>query len=188
MFCDLVGSTALSRRLDPEELRSLVGRYHAAVRNVVERYEGHVAQLLGDGAMCYFGWPTAHEDDAERALRAALDVVDEVRILDAPERLQVRVGAATGIVVVGTSGSEEPDLAVGETPNLAARLQGVAEPGDIVIGEATRHLVGGAFELTDLGERTLKGVAEPLATYRVEGLAAKPLAGSRRAPAPLRRL
>ena len=136
MFCDLVGSTALSEKLDPEELRGVMGAYRKACADVIGRYDGHVAQYLGDGVMVYFGWPKAHEDDAARAVHAGLDIVDAVAGLDAPERLEVRVGVATGLVVVGESGADEgadAKLAVGETPNIAARVQGLAEPGTLAI-------------------------------------------------------
>jgi class 3 adenylate cyclase len=134
MFCDLVGSTALSERLDPEELRDLMQAYRKACADVIEQYDGHVAQYLGDGVMVYFGWPAAHEDDAGRAVRAGLDIVDAIAGLEAPERLQVRIGVATGLVVVGESGADEgadSRLAVGETPNVAARTQGLAAPGTV---------------------------------------------------------
>ncbi len=171
MFCDLVGSTALSEKLDPEDLRSLMQEYQRAAGAVIERYGGHVAQYLGDGLMTYFGWPQAHEDDAERAVRASLDIVEAVNAMD----LQVRIGIATGPVVVGETGSGDasvPKLAVGETPNLAARLQGLAGPDEIVVGPSTRRLLGGTFELADLGEQDLKGIVEPVQAHRIEGLAA----------------
>ena len=171
MFCDLVGSTALSEKLDPEDLRSLMQDYQQAAGGVIERYGGHVAQYLGDGLMTYFGWPQAHEDDAERAVRASLNIVEAVGAMD----LQVRIGIATGPVVVGETGAGDasvPKLAVGETPNLAARLQGLAGADEIVIGPSTRRLLGGTFELVDLGEQALKGIVEPVPAHRVAGLAA----------------
>ena len=170
MFCDLVGSTALSERLDPEDLRSLMQEYQKAAGSVIERYGGHVAQYLGDGLMTYFGWPQAHEDDAERAVRASLDIVEAVNAMD----LQVRIGIATGPVVVGETGAGDasvPKLAVGETPNLAARLQGLAGPDEIVVGASTRRLLGGTFELDDLGEQALKGIIEPVHAHRITDLA-----------------
>jgi class 3 adenylate cyclase len=173
MFCDLVGSTALAETLDPEDLRSLMQAYQQACGAVIERYDGHVAQYLGDGLMTYFGWPTAHEDDAERAVRAGLEIVKAVKKVDAPEPLGVRIGVATGPVVVGETGAGDasvPKLAVGETPNLAARVQGLAGPDEIVVAPSTRRLVGGAFEVDDLGEHTLKGVVEPVRAWRVTGL------------------
>jgi class 3 adenylate cyclase/predicted ATPase len=174
MFCDLVGSTALSEQLDPEDLRILMQAYQQACGNVIERYGGHVAQYLGDGLMTYFGWPHAHEDDAERAIRAGLDIVDTVKTVPAPAPLQVRVGIATGPVVVGETGAGDasvPRLAVGETPNLAARMQGLAAADHIVISPSTHRLIGGTFEVDDLGSRTLKGVAEPMHVWQVTGIA-----------------
>lgn len=173
MFCDLVGSTALAERLDPEELRELMQTYRKACGDVAERYEGHVAQYLGDGLMVYFGWPHAHEDDAERGVRAALEMVDAVTRLAAPQPLAVRIGLATGPVVVGDATREshtEATLAVGETPNLAARLQALAGTNEIVIAPATRRLVGDAFALTDLGVRPIKGIADPVQAWRVDAL------------------
>ena len=173
MFCDLVGSTALAERLDPEELRGLMQAYRTACGGVVARYDGHVAQYLGDGLMVYFGWPRAHEDDAERSVRAALEMVQTVTGLPAGEPLQIRIGLATGEVVVGEASPEdntEAELAVGETPNLAARLQGLAGANEIVIAPTTRRLVGAAFTLTDLGARPLKGIAQPVQVWRVDAI------------------
>jgi class 3 adenylate cyclase/tetratricopeptide (TPR) repeat protein len=173
MFCDLVGSTALSERLDPEELRELMQAYRKAAGEVVARYEGHVAQYLGDGLMVYFGWPSAHEDDAERCVRTALEIVRAVKGVSAAYPLAVRIGVATGTVVVGEASraaNAEAKLAVGDTPNLAARLQGLAGAGEVVIAPATRRLVGDAFDLTDLGARPLKGIAEPVRVWRVEAV------------------
>ena len=170
MFCDLVGSTALSEQLDPEDLRALMQAYQQAAGGVIERYGGHVAQYLGDGLMTYFGWPQAHEDDAERAVRASLDIVEAVNAMD----LQVRIGIATGPVVVGETGAGDasvPKLAVGETPNLAARLQGLAAADEIIVGPSTRRLMGGTFELIDMGEQALKGIVEPVPAHQVTGLA-----------------
>jgi len=171
MFCDLVGSTALSERLDPEDLRAVIGSYHAAAARVIEHYRGHVAQYLGDGILAYFGWPTAHEDDVERALRAGLDIVQQARTVAAPVPIQVRIGVATGLVVVGEGGGSAPNIAVGETPNLAARLQGLAGVDEIVIDPATGRFASKSFELTDLGSHTLKGFADPVRAARVGGLA-----------------
>ena len=174
MFCDLVGSTALSEKLDPEDLRGVIDAYRKVAGDVVERYQGHVAQYLGDGVMVYFGWPNAHEDDAGRAVRAGLDIVDAVAGLEVPERLAVRIGIATGLVVVGESGADEgadAKLAVGETPNIAARIQGLAEPGTVVIAQSTRRLLGGAFALDDLGTHEAKGVSGGLRFHRVLGAA-----------------
>jgi class 3 adenylate cyclase/predicted ATPase len=174
LFCDLVGSTELSARLDPEEMREVIGAYQANVAEVVRRWDGYVARYMGDGALAYFGWPRAHEDDPERAVRAGLELVQTVAALRpaASSALQARVGIATGHVVVGDLGTQEAsdkDSVVGETPNLAARLQSFAEPGSVVISHATRRLVGGLFELHDLGPRPLKGFAERLAVWRVSG-------------------
>src|SRR4051794_30997101 len=170
MFCDLVGSTALSERLDPEELRSLLHAYRTLCGDVIVRYDGFVARYVGDGILTYFGWPSAHEEDAERAVRAALEIVHTVRRASSTENLSVRVGIATGPVVVGeTAGTgDQSKLAVGSTPNLAARLQALAVADQIVIAASTRRLIGNAFELTDLGEHDLKGIAEPVHAWRVE--------------------
>ena len=170
MFCDLVGSTALSERLDPEELRSLLHAYRTLCGDVIARYDGFVARYVGDGILTYFGWPTAHEEDAERALQAALEIVPSVKRALSTEDLSVRIGIATGPVVVGeTAGAgDQSKLAVGSTPNLAARLQGLAAGDQIVIAASTRRLVGNAFALTDLGEHDLKGIAEPVHAWRVE--------------------
>ena len=170
MFCDLVGSTALSEKLDPEELRSLLHGYRTVCGDVIARYDGFVARYVGDGILTYFGWPTAHEEDAERAVRAALEIVQTVKRASSTEDLAVRVGIATGPVVVGeTAGTgDQSKLAVGSTPNLAARLQGLATADRIVIAASTRRLAGNAFELTDLGEHDLKGIAEPVHAWRVE--------------------
>ena len=172
MFCDLVGSTALSGKLDPEDLRALMAAYQKACGAVVGRYEGHVAQYLGDGLMVYFGWPQAHEDDAQRAVRAGLEIVTAVKSVAAPGPLQVRVGIATGPVVVGETGAGDaavPKAAVGETPNLAARVQALADPDQLVIAPTTHRLTGGAFDYDDLGEQTLKGVAAPVRLWKVLG-------------------
>jgi class 3 adenylate cyclase/tetratricopeptide (TPR) repeat protein len=170
MFCDLVGSTALGEKLDPEELRGLLHAYRTLCGDVIARYDGFVARYVGDGILTYFGWPTAHEEDAERAVRAALEIVHTIKRASSTEVLSVRIGIATGAVVVGeTAGAgEQSKLAVGSTPNLAARLQGLATAGQIVIAASSRRLVGSAFELTDLGEYDLKGMAEPVHAWRVE--------------------
>jgi class 3 adenylate cyclase/predicted ATPase len=174
LFCDLVGSTELSARLDPEDLRDVIGAYQTACAEVVARFEGHIAKFLGDGVLAYFGWPRAHEDDAERAVRAGLALVAAVAGVEVPAAVQLhaRIGIATGQVVVGdltSGGSADRDSVAGETPNLAARLQALAKPGTVVISQATRRLVGGLFELDDLGPQRLKGFAEPLSAWRVEG-------------------
>ena len=158
MFCDLVGSTALAERLDPEELRDLMQAYQRACGDVVARYDGHVAQYLGDGLLVYFGWPRAHEDDAVRAIRAGLEVAEAVAKLTAPIPLRARVGIHTGLVVVGETGQGDasiPKAAVGETPNVAARLQALAEPGSVVLSERTRALAEVLFDYTDLGAQVL---------------------------------
>src|SRR6202046_728857 len=168
MFSDLVGSTALSARMDPEDLRELISGYQKCVAETVQRFGGFVAKYMGDGVLIYFGYPQAHEDDAERAVRAALELVIAVTALKTHASLQTRVGIATGLVVVGDligSGASQEQAIVGETPNLAARLQGVAEPNAVVIPESTRKLLGNLFELEDLGPRDLKGIAGPVRAW-----------------------
>ena len=160
MFCDLVGSTPLSARLDPEDLRGIIGAYHRCVTEIVEGFGGFVARYMGDGVLVYFGYPQAHEDDAERATRCGLMLVDRVSQLDQAEELHARVGIATGLVVVGGEVVEH-DVA-GNTPNLAARLQALAEPDAVVIAASTRRLLGHLFEYRDLGEVELKGIAGPV--------------------------
>jgi class 3 adenylate cyclase/predicted ATPase len=184
MFCDLVGSTALSTQLDPEELREVVRGYQETGAAVIERFGGHIAQYLGDGLLVYFGYPVAHEDDAQRAVRAGLEIVEAIRgqgsgiggqeglqSLSARlfHQLQVRIGVHTGPVVVGEMGgrAKREQLALGETPNLAARIQGQAAPNEVVISTATYRLVEGLFECEDRGQPELKGVATPLTLYRV---------------------
>jgi class 3 adenylate cyclase/tetratricopeptide (TPR) repeat protein len=162
MFSDLVGSTALSVRMDPEDLREVISAYHKCVAETVRRFDGFVAKYMGDGVLVYFGYPQAHEDDAERAVRAGLELIAAVGALKTPVRLQTRVGIATGLVVVGDligSGEAQERGIVGETPNLAARLQSTAEPNMVVVAEGTRKLLGNLFELEDLGARELKGIA-----------------------------
>jgi class 3 adenylate cyclase/predicted ATPase len=161
MFSDLVGSTALSARMDPEDLREVISTYQKRVAETVQRFGGFVAKYMGDGVLVYFGYPQAHEDDAERAVRAGLELIAAVSALKAPVSLQTRVGIATGLVVVGDligSGEARERGIVGETPNLAARLQGIAEPNTVVIAEGTRRLLGSLFELDDLASRDLKGI------------------------------
>src|SRR5262245_61303573 len=168
MFSDLVGSTALSARMDPEDLRELISAYQKCAAEAVRRFGGFVARYMGDGVLVSFGYPEAHEDDAERAVRAGLELIAAVIALKTPASLQTRVGIATGLVVVGDligSGEAQERAIVGETPNLAARLQGIAEPDTVVISEATRRLLGNLFELKDLGARDLKGVAEPVRAW-----------------------
>jgi class 3 adenylate cyclase/predicted negative regulator of RcsB-dependent stress response/DNA polymerase III delta prime subunit len=173
MFCDLVGSTALSTQFDPEDLRELIGAYHCAVTAVVGGFDGFVAKYMGDGVLVYFGYPRAHEDDAERAVRAGLGSIEAVSRLDAgPIKLQARVGIATGLAVVGDLigvGSAQEQSVVGETPNLAARLQAVATPASLVIAAGTRQQIGELFDLEDLGPQHLTGFAEPQRAWRVLG-------------------
>src|ERR1700757_4067302 len=162
MFSDLVGSTALSARMDPEDLREVMSAYQKCVAETVRRFDGFVAKYLGDGVLVYFGYPQAHEDDAERAIRAGLELIAAGPGLKTGASLQTRVGIATGLVVVGDligSGDTQERSIVGETPNLAARLQGIAEPNTVVIAEDTRRLLGSLFELQDIGPQELKGIA-----------------------------
>ena len=171
MFSDLVGSTELSSRLDPEDLREIIAAYHRVVTEVVRSFDGFVAKYMGDGVLIYFGYPQAHEDDTERAVRAGLGVIDAVGRLDTKSvKLQARVGIATGLVVVGDligEGSAREQSVVGETPNLAARLQALAEPDAVVIAASTRRLVGDLFECRDLGAVEVKGIAGPVPAWQV---------------------
>ena len=174
MFCDLVGSTALSVRLDPEDLRSIIAIYHRCCTELVVRNGGFVAKYIGDGVLAYFGYPQAHEHDAERAVRAGLGLVEAMPKLatNTGSPLQVRIGIATGLVVVGDligAGAAQEQAVVGETPNLAARLQTLAEPGAVVIASTTHRLTGGLFEYRDLGTVALKGFAENIAAWQVLG-------------------
>jgi class 3 adenylate cyclase len=168
MFSDLVGSTALSAQMDPEDLREIISAYQKCVAQTVQRFGGFVAKYMGDGVLVYFGYPQAHEDDAERAVRAGLELVEAVAALKAPVSLQTRVGVATGLVVVGDligSGEAQERGIVGETPNLAARLQAMAEPNTVVIAESTRKLLGNLFELEELGAKDLRGIAGPVRAW-----------------------
>jgi len=174
MFCDLVGSTALSRQTDPEDLSALIGTYHRAVAERVGRFGGYVAKYMGDGVLSYFGYPQAHEDDAALAIQAGLAILDAVPgfavAAAAAAQPQVRIGVATGLVIVGEligEGAAQERNVVGETPNLAARLQSLADPGTLVIGETTHRLAGGLFEYRDLGAVTLRGFAEPVPVWQV---------------------
>ena len=169
MFSDLVGSTALSARMDPEDLREVISAYQRCVAETVRRFGGFVARYMGDGVLIYFGYPAAHEDDAERAVRSGLALIDAVATLPAPEPLQVRIGAATGMVVVGDlvgSGEAQEHDIVGETPNLAARLQAIAEPNTVVIAEATRRLLGNLFELRGPRAKGAQGDRRAGASFR----------------------
>jgi class 3 adenylate cyclase len=168
MFSDLVGSTALSARMDPEDLREVISAYQKCVTEIVQRFGGFVAKYMGDGVLVYFGYPQAHEDDAERAVRAGLQLAAALGDLKTHAALQTRVGIATGLVVVGDligSGESQERGIVGETPNLAARLQGLAQPNSVVVAESTRKLLGNLFELEDLGARDLKGITGPLRAW-----------------------
>lgn len=170
LFCDLVGSTALASRLDPEDLRSVIAAYHHRVAEIVGGFDGFIAKYMGDGVLVYFGYPQAQEDDAERAVRAGLALAEVIGRLPTPGGLlQVRIGIATGLVVVGDligTGPAQERTVVGETPNLAARLQALAEPGAVVIAASTHRLVGGLFEYEDLGAVKAKGFAEPVRALR----------------------
>src|SRR5512132_2289111 len=175
MICDLVGSTALSARLDPEDMRAVIDAYHAACARITRTYDGFLAEFRGDGILAYFGYPVAHEDDAERTVRAALDIIAAVARLEtlAAEPLTVRIGIATGVVVIGDlsrEGALREHAVVGDTPNLAARLQALAAPGTVVVTASTRRLLGDLFRLRDLGLHEVKGIAEPVAAWAVEGV------------------
>jgi class 3 adenylate cyclase/tetratricopeptide (TPR) repeat protein len=177
MICDLVGSTALSVRLDPEDMRAVIDAYHAACARITRTYDGFLAEFRGDGILAYFGYPLAHEDDAERTVRAGLDIIAAVARLEtrAAEPLAVRIGIATGLVVIGDlsrEGALREHAVVGETPSLAARLQALAEPGTVVVAASTRRLLGDLFRLRDLGRHEVKGIAEPVAAWMVEGVSA----------------
>src|SRR5713101_7304754 len=175
MFCDLVDSTKLSSQLDPEDYREVVRAYQRVCTEVIQRYDGHVAQLLGDGLLIYFGFPVAHEDDAHRAVHTSLEVIEAIGALNTrlePAKgitLAVRLGMHTGLVVVGEMGGagRQEQLALGEVPNIAARIQGLAEPNTVAISEASYRLVQGYFACQDLGAQTLRGVAEPLTVYQI---------------------
>lgn len=177
MFCDLVGSTELSSRLDPEDYRDIISSFQAACAGAITQFEGFVAKYMGDGLLAYFGYPFAHEDDASRAVRAGLTLIEEIQRLALPlglAPLQARVGIATGLVVVGDligSGSSQEQSIAGETPNLAARLQALAPPNGLIISASTRRLIGAEYELQDLGAMPLKGFADPVLTWRVTGTA-----------------
>ena len=170
MFSDLVGSTALSGRMDPEDLREVISGYQKCVAETVQRFGGFVAKYMGDGVLVYFGYPQAHEDDAERAVRAGLELLQAVAGLKFSAPLQTRVGIATGLVVVGDligSGAAREQAVVGETPNVAARLQSAAKPSTVLIAESTRRLIGNLFDLQDLGAQDLKGIGGPVKAWTV---------------------
>src|SRR5438552_1831017 len=175
MFCDLVDSTALSGQLDPEDWRDVVRAYQQVCTKVIQRYDGYIAQLLGDGLLVYFGYPQGHEDDAQRAVRTGLGILTAIEDLNKELKrekalqLAMRLGIHTGLVVVGAmgGGGRQEHLALGETPNIAARIQGLAAPNTLVVSSATYRLIQGYFECQDLGAQTLRGVAEPLNVYRV---------------------
>ena len=164
MFIDLVSSTEMAGRIDAEDMRNVITNYQNTVAGVVSRYEGFVAKFMGDGVLCYFGWPRANEDDAERAVRAGLSIIDTVKNMKAPDGtpLATRIGIATGVVIVGDligSGATQEAAVVGETPNLAARLQGVAEPNQIVLPKETQRLLGNTYTLRSMGDQALKGIS-----------------------------
>src|SRR5499426_2486638 len=177
MFCDLVDSTKLSSQLDPEDYRDVVRAYQKVCSEVITRFDGHIAQLLGDGLLVYFGYPQAHEDDAQRAVHTGLGIIEAVEALNTRlepakgSRLAIRVGIHTGLAVVGEVGGtgRQEQLALGDTPNMAARLQGLAAPDTVIISDATWRLVQGYFACDDLGPQTLKGVETPVQVYRVLG-------------------
>jgi class 3 adenylate cyclase len=179
MFCDLVDSTALSNRMDPEDFRSVIGAYQGAVTEAVKRYDGYIARYMGDGLLVYFGYPNAHEEDAERAVRAGLDTINAISRLDTATdtELNVRVGIATGVVVVGDiigEGSSEERAVLGDVPNLASRLQGMASPGTMLVSDHTHDLVRGRFVVRQLDDLQLKGIAEPVTAFEVTGLSDTP--------------
>ena len=169
LFCDLVGSTEISARLDPEEWREIVAVYHRAAAQAIKLFGGHVAQYLGDGVMAYFGYPEAHDNDAERAARSGLAILEAISKLNQPStrpELSARIGIDSGAVVVGASAGKNADV-FGGTPNIAARVQAAAEPGTVVITDATHRLISGLFVVEDRHLQALKGIARPIQLYRV---------------------
>ena len=174
MICDLVGSTALSAQLDPEDMGAVIDAFQAACARITLAFDGFLADFRGDGILAYFGYPRAHEDDAERTVRAGLDIAAAVARLKtrAEEPISVRIGIATGLVVVGGEGALREHTVIGDTPSLAARLQALAEPGTVVVAASTRRLLGDRFRLRDLGLHKVKGIAEPIAAWAVEGVSA----------------
>ena len=174
LFCDMVGSTALSEAVDPELLGALIRRYQDAAAGAIGRYGGFVAKFMGDGVLAYFGFPSAFEDAAERAVHAAVGILAEVHDIEMPDgtRVQTRIGIATGLVVVGEivgTGVAQERTIVGETPNLAARLQALAKPDSILVSGSTQKLIGGLFELAYTGEHELKGLSRPVPVWQVCG-------------------
>jgi class 3 adenylate cyclase len=177
MICDLVDSTALSARLDPEDMGRILDAYHVACARIILNYDGFLSEFRGDGIIAYFGYPRAHEDDAERTVRAGLDIIATIAGLEtrAGEPLSVRIGIATGLVVVGDLGGEgmlREHAVVGDAPNLAARLQALVTPGTVVVAESTRRLIGDLFRLRDLGRHEVKGIREAVGAWAVEGISA----------------
>ena len=177
MICDLVGSTALSAGLDPEDMSAVIDAFQATCARITLAFDGFLVDFRGDGILAYFGYPRAHEDDAERTVRAALDIAAAIAGLKtrAEEPLSVRIAVATGLVVVGDlggagAGTLREQTVVGDTPSLAARLQALADPGEVVIAASTRRLLGDRFRLRDLGLHQLKGIGEPVAAWAVDGM------------------
>src|SRR5215472_6622641 len=169
LFCDLVNSTSIATQLDPEDWREIVANYHHAAAQAIERFGGHAAQYLGDGVMAYFGWPEAHDNNAERSARAGLSILDAIsKLNEHPTRpkLSARVGIDSGVVVVGASAGKSADV-FGETPNIAARVQAAAAPGTVLITEDTHRLLSGLFTVENRGEQVIKGIERPLQLYRV---------------------
>jgi class 3 adenylate cyclase len=178
MFCDLVDSTKLSSQLDPEDYREVVREYQKICSEVIQRYDGHIAQYLGDGLLVYFGYPVAHEDDAQRAVRSGLGIIEAIGALNTRleqskgVRLAIRLGVHTGLVVIGEMGEmggegRREQLALGEVPNIASRLEGLAAPNTVVLSATTYRLIQGYFECESMGEQILRGLADPIAVYRV---------------------
>ena len=177
MFCDMVGSTALSEQLDPEDLRDVLSIFHTTIRQVVEQYDGHVASILGDGVLVYFGYPVAHEDDAICAVRAGLDIQDSLKQASQKSQalynidIQARIGIHTGLVVIDNIAAENDSLentAVGATPNIAARIQNLAEPDQILVSSVTWRLLKFRFSSVSLGRKELKGVKQPIQVFRID--------------------
>ena len=169
LFCDLVGSTAISAQLDPEEWRETIARYHGAASEAITRFDGHVAKYLGDGVMAYFGWPAAHDNDAERAVRAGLAILDSIAKLNEQPghaKLSTRVGIDSGTLVIGRGAGQDAEV-LGDTPNIAARVEEAAGPDTVAISGTSHRLVSGLFVIDDLVARSLKGIKQPLRLYRI---------------------